>query len=214
MAVSIRACMYMLTTGQHEQYVSNFSPNSSVLARRTTSRSIIRRQHQSMMQGRMIIPALTQSCSSRTSRSIVITCQQQQQQQQKRKEKKKKEIHQEIAAGDKVIYSNNKQSLLICNVAGISSGSANPETESKEEPARLCGAALRGRPLPFGATACEDNGVNFAVHSSGATAVSLCLFTQSDLEQVRYKLSFELFCLSSMNCVIIHHHHHHLPCLT
>lgn len=213
MAVSIRACMYMLTTGQHEQYVSNFSPNSSVLARRTTSRSIIRRQHQSMMQGRMIIPALTQSCSSRTSRSIVITCQQQQQ-QQKRKEKKKKEIHQEIAAGDKVIYSNNKQSLLICNVAGISSGSANPETESKEEPARLCGAALRGRPLPFGATACEDNGVNFAVHSSGATAVSLCLFTQSDLEQVRYKLSFELFCLSSMNCVIIHHHHHHLPCLT
>ena len=183
-AVSIRACMYMSSTGQHKQYVCNFSPNSSVLARRTTSRSIIRRQHQSLMQGRMIIPALTQSCSSRTSRSIVITCQQQQQQ---KKRKKKKEIHQEIAAGDRVIYNNNKQSLLICNVAGISSGSANPETESKEEPARLCGAALRGRPLPFGATACEDNGVNFAVHSSGATAVSLCLFTQSDLEQVRYK---------------------------
>ena len=184
MAGSIRACMYMSTTGQHEQYVSNFSPNSSVLASRTTSRSIIRRQHQSMMQGRMIIPALTQSCSSRTSRGIVVTCQQQQQ-----KTKKKKEIHQEIAAGDRVINNNNnnKQSLLICNVAGISSGSANPETESKEEPARLCGAALRGRPLPFGATACEDNGVNFAVHSSGATAVSLCLFTQSDLEQVRYK---------------------------
>jgi hypothetical protein len=187
MAVSIRACMYMSTTGQHEQYVSNFSPNSSVLASRATSRSIIRRQHQSMMQGRRIIPALTQLCSSRTSRGIVVTCQQQQQQ----KKKKKKEIHQDIAAGDRVINNNNnnnnKQSLLICNVAGISSGSANPETESKEEPARLCGAALRGRPLPFGATACEDNGVNFAVHSSGATAVSLCLFTQSDLEQVRYK---------------------------
>lgn len=177
MAVRMRAYMYMSNIGQHEQCVSNFSTNSSALARRTTSGIVIRRQHQSMMQRRIGIPALTQSCSSRTSRSIVITCQQQ---------KKKKEIHQEIAAGDKVI-NNNKQSLLICNVAGISSGSANPETESKEEPARLCGAALRGRPLPFGATACEDNGVNFAVHSSGATAVSLCLFTQSDLEQVRYK---------------------------
>lgn len=73
--------------------------------------------------------------------------------------------------------------LTICRVAGVSSDSANTETESKEEAGhRLCGPPLRGRPLPFGATACEE-GVNFAVHSSGATAVALCLFTESDLQQ-------------------------------
>ena len=76
----------------------------------------------------------------------------------------------------------------VCNV--VSSDSANAEIqEAKEESSvtvrrRLCGPPLRGKPLPFGATACED-GVNFAVHSSGAKAVSLCLFTESDLQQVR-----------------------------
>eukprot|EP00249_Psilotum_nudum_P010772 c22755_g1_i1 orf=134-2626(+) len=46
----------------------------------------------------------------------------------------------------------------------------------------LFGEALRGSPLPFGATL-KDVGVNFAMHSSAATSVSLCLFTLSDLEK-------------------------------
>eukprot|EP01018_Ginkgo_biloba_P027663 Gb_26115 [translate_table: standard] len=41
---------------------------------------------------------------------------------------------------------------------------------------------LKGSPLPFGATA-RDGGVNFAVHSSEATSVTLCLFTLSDLQK-------------------------------
>lgn len=78
---------------------------------------------------------------------------------------------------------SSARSLTICNVAGVSSDSANAEIESKEETGRrLCGPPLRGKPLPFGATACEA-GVNFAVHSGGAKAVSLCLFTESDLQQ-------------------------------
>ncbi|GJP78821.1 hypothetical protein CLOP_g9089 [Closterium sp. NIES-67] len=40
----------------------------------------------------------------------------------------------------------------------------------------------RGSATPYGATA-VDNGVNFAVHSSGATAVSVCLFTPEGLAQ-------------------------------
>jgi hypothetical protein len=90
---------------------------------------------------------------------------------------------------------SSARSLTICNVAGVSSDSANAEIESKEETGRrLCGPPLRGKPLPFGATACEA-GVNFAVHSGGAKAVSLCLFTESDLQQVRAlypSLMFEL----------------------
>lgn len=80
---------------------------------------------------------------------------------------------------------SSKRSRTICNVTGVSSDSANAEIESKEETGRcLSGPPLRGKPLPFGATVCEE-GVNFAVHSSGATAVALCLFTESDLQQVR-----------------------------
>ena len=41
----------------------------------------------------------------------------------------------------------------------------------------------RGSPFPFGATF-KENGVNFAIHSSAATSVSLCLFTPSDLQLV------------------------------
>lgn len=39
----------------------------------------------------------------------------------------------------------------------------------------------RGRPTPAGAIFCDD-GVNFAVFSSGATSVSLCLFTEDDIQ--------------------------------
>jgi hypothetical protein len=75
------------------------------------------------------------------------------------------------------------ESLTTCNVAGVSSDSANAETECKKQPGQFYGPPLRGRPLPFGASASE-NGVNFAVHSSGASSVCLCLFTESDLQQV------------------------------
>lgn len=46
----------------------------------------------------------------------------------------------------------------------------------------LCGQPSRGSPLPFGATL-KDTGVNFAIHSSAATSISLCLFTLSDLHK-------------------------------
>ena len=86
----------------------------------------------------------------------------------------------------KELAHSSPRSLTICDVAGVSSASANAEIESKKETGRrLCGPPLRGKPLPFGATVCEE-GVNFAVHSSGAKAVSLCLFTESDLQQVRF----------------------------
>lgn len=41
---------------------------------------------------------------------------------------------------------------------------------------------LKGSPLPFGSTA-RNGGVNFAVHSTQATSVTICLFTLSDLEK-------------------------------
>eukprot|EP00850_Spirogloea_muscicola_P010847 SM000065S20196 [mRNA] locus=s65:232907:239639:- [translate_table: standard] len=40
----------------------------------------------------------------------------------------------------------------------------------------------RGRPLPLGAAA-RDGGVNFAVPSAGALAVTLCLLSEADLQQ-------------------------------
>lgn len=43
---------------------------------------------------------------------------------------------------------------------------------------------LDGMPEPLGATACDD-GVNFAIYSSTATAATLCLFTLDDLKAVR-----------------------------
>lgn len=45
----------------------------------------------------------------------------------------------------------------------------------------LYDSAQRGQPTPFGATA-SGAGVNFAVHSSAAKSVSLCLFTLEDLQ--------------------------------
>ncbi|XP_024544840.1 isoamylase 1, chloroplastic [Selaginella moellendorffii] len=56
---------------------------------------------------------------------------------------------------------------------------------------KLAGRPKRGRPLPFGATPVEG-GVNFSVHSSGAIAVSLCLFTEEDLQKGRVGKEFPL----------------------
>jgi hypothetical protein len=83
------------------------------------------------------------------------------------------------------------ESLTTCNVAGVSADSANAETECKKQPGQFYGPPLRGRPLPFGASASE-NGVNFAVHSSGASSVCLCLFTESDLQQGKVSKEVQL----------------------
>lgn len=46
-----------------------------------------------------------------------------------------------------------------------------------------------GCPMPLGAVS-RDDGVNLAIFSNGATAVTLCLFTPSDLEQVRHLINY------------------------
>lgn len=50
---------------------------------------------------------------------------------------------------------------------------------------------LKGSPLPFGSTA-RDGGVNFAVHSTQATSVTICLFTLSDLQKGVVSKKFSL----------------------
>lgn len=92
-------------------------------------------------------------------------------------------------SGGRELLHSSKRLRTICNVTA---DSANTEIESKEDTEFcLSGPPLRGKPLPFGATVCEE-GVNFAVHSSGATAVALCLFTESDLQQVCSFLCFPM----------------------
>ena len=44
-----------------------------------------------------------------------------------------------------------------------------------------------GRPSPLGATL-DPDGVNFAVYSRGATAVTLCLFNKAGIEEQRIPL--------------------------
>ena len=75
-----------------------------------------------------------------------------------------------------------------------SSGGAEMETLVVEKTGLGDFKVLAGRPLPFGATACE-NGVNFSVYSGSAEAATLCLFTLSDLKEVRliWVLLFSVF---------------------
>ncbi|CAM6086686.1 unnamed protein product [Calypogeia fissa] len=85
----------------------------------------------------------------------------------------------------------------VCSIAGVSSDNANLErehgvmSESGQKTSRLCGKPLRGRPLPFGPSA-MDGGVNFSVHSSGASAVFICLFTEADLQKGRVTAEISL----------------------
>ncbi|XP_039120235.1 isoamylase 1, chloroplastic isoform X2 [Dioscorea cayenensis subsp. rotundata] len=67
-------------------------------------------------------------------------------------------------------------------VVNASSGGAEMETLVVKKTGLRDFKVLAGRPLPFGATACED-GVNFAVYSGSAEAATLCLFTLSDLKE-------------------------------
>ncbi|KAJ7517436.1 hypothetical protein O6H91_21G024500 [Diphasiastrum complanatum] len=75
---------------------------------------------------------------------------------------------------------------LASNAAGTSTASRSSENVVCLNPPvgeeSLSGELQKGSPLPFGATA-MDGGVNFSVHSNGATAVSLCLFTELDLQK-------------------------------
>ncbi|KAL3692101.1 hypothetical protein R1sor_005752 [Riccia sorocarpa] len=82
--------------------------------------------------------------------------------------------------------SGSKRLLTVRGVTGVTSDSAsslekNIVDQGNVNP-HVCDKPQRGRPLPFGSTA-MSNGVNFAVHSSGASAVSLCLYTEGDLEK-------------------------------
>ncbi|KAF5198669.1 isoamylase 1 protein, partial [Thalictrum thalictroides] len=56
------------------------------------------------------------------------------------------------------------------------------ETVVIEKPKLRKFKVFEGSPMPFGATA-KDGGVNFAVHSSGAVAATLCLISLSDLQE-------------------------------
>ncbi|KAG0482472.1 hypothetical protein HPP92_010556 [Vanilla planifolia] len=79
-----------------------------------------------------------------------------------------------------------------CLVARISAGGA-AEVENAVTEGRWSGAykVLGGMPLPLGATP-VDEGVNFAVYSGSASAVTLCLFACSDFKKNRVTVEIPL----------------------
>lgn len=93
-------------------------------------------------------------------------------------------------------------------VVNASSGGAEMETLVVKKTGLRDFKVLAGRPLPFGATACED-GVNFAVYSGSAEAATLCLFTLSDLKEVSLicvlSLFFVFIDLNKLNLQIVFH---------
>ncbi|KAG6557828.1 hypothetical protein Mapa_000595 [Marchantia paleacea] len=101
----------------------------------------------------------------------------------------------QLALGD-YIGSGKRRMLTVCGVTGVTSDNASVEKEKVDDGTnqaddRICGKPLRGRPLPFGPFSMND-GVNFSVHSSGASAVSLCLYTEADLEKGQITKEIEL----------------------
>ncbi|KAM7477644.1 hypothetical protein LguiA_025857 [Lonicera macranthoides] len=76
--------------------------------------------------------------------------------------------------------------LVVVNASEEGGGGVEVETAVAEKPAvvRRGFEVLDGYPMPFGATV-KDGGVNFAVYSSNATSVTLCLINLSDLPQKR-----------------------------
>ncbi|XP_043712681.1 isoamylase 1, chloroplastic isoform X4 [Telopea speciosissima] len=63
-----------------------------------------------------------------------------------------------------------------------SDGGVEVETAVVEKPRVRTFEVYRGNPMPFGAIA-QDDGVNFAIHSSGAESATLCLISLSDLQE-------------------------------
>ncbi|XP_060172245.1 isoamylase 1, chloroplastic isoform X2 [Lycium barbarum] len=80
------------------------------------------------------------------------------------------------------IRQRKSKSAVTVMVVNTDSEAAVVEKQTNKERRRF--EVLSGKPLPFGATA-TDGGVNFAVFSSNATSVILCLITLSDLHQKR-----------------------------
>ncbi|MCO5596778.1 hypothetical protein L7F22_050847 [Adiantum nelumboides] len=79
----------------------------------------------------------------------------------------------------------SREGVITCQLAAPSAGAVTTEKATSAQKFaghELFGVPCRGSPLPFGATLINE-GVNFAIHSSAATSVTLCLFTLSDLQQ-------------------------------
>uniref|UniRef100_A0A0C9QWI2 TSA: Wollemia nobilis Ref_Wollemi_Transcript_4182_3024 transcribed RNA sequence n=1 Tax=Wollemia nobilis TaxID=56998 RepID=A0A0C9QWI2_9CONI len=90
-----------------------------------------------------------------------------------------------LAARRAQCYTGRRRARVGSLVIRMQGASRSVKTDSgsvavKEE--GLSAKILKGSPLPFGATA-GDGGVNFAVHSSKATSVKICIFTLSDLQK-------------------------------
>ncbi|KAH7288477.1 hypothetical protein KP509_31G027800 [Ceratopteris richardii] len=73
-----------------------------------------------------------------------------------------------------------KRRVSVCRSSYVDVSVSENEVKAADD--TLFGAPSHGSPLPFGATMVGD-GVNFSIHSSSATSVTLCLFTSSDLQQ-------------------------------
>lgn len=75
----------------------------------------------------------------------------------------------------------------------MSSGGGVEEIQRSiaEEPRSVAIQVRARKPMPFGATVCDD-GVNFAIFSSGATSAILCLLSLEDLRAISC-LSFSWF---------------------
>ncbi|XP_006850946.2 isoamylase 1, chloroplastic [Amborella trichopoda] len=83
-----------------------------------------------------------------------------------------------------VSFPRKRHNLAIMNENGAGDDServkGEPSTVVIERPPRF--NILKGKPWPFGATY-RDGGVNFALCSNGASSVTLCLMSLSDLQE-------------------------------
>ncbi|XP_042497660.1 isoamylase 1, chloroplastic-like [Macadamia integrifolia] len=81
-------------------------------------------------------------------------------------------------------------------VVKASDGGVEVETAVVEKPRVGTFEVDRGSPIPFGAIE-QDGGVNFAIYSSGAKSVTLCLISLSDLQENRVTQQISLDPLSN-----------------
>ncbi|KAL5699433.1 isoamylase [Ranunculus cassubicifolius] len=82
--------------------------------------------------------------------------------------------------------SNNK---LIITSTSIDATASETAVIEKLKPTKF--EVFEGNPLPFGATA-KNDGVNFAIHSSGAVSATLCLISLEDLDENRVTTKISL----------------------
>lgn len=103
-----------------------------------------------------------------------------------------------VASQSKRVFEQHKSSTsIICSITKktlVASGvDVETETAVVEKPQTGRFNVSRGYPSPFGATV-RDDGVNFAIYSLNSLSATLCLFTQSDFQNVS-----SLF-ISFINC--------------